>query len=75
MTVVDTAPRELARRFCELLCAMSYADPEVRPLLDLEGLRSWRPGRTTGYAALATAVDESAFYNPAGGIAVKDHQS
>ena len=24
--------------------AMSYADPEVRPLLDLEGLKAWRDG-------------------------------
>ena len=25
---------------------MSYDDPDVRPLLDLEGLKEWRPGRT-----------------------------
>ena len=25
---------------------MSYDDPEVRPLLDLEGLKAWMPGRT-----------------------------
>lgn len=74
MTIVDTAPRELARRFGELLRTMSYADPEARPLLDLEGLRSWRPGRTTGYAALATAVDECAFYDPVGGITAGDYQ-
>ena len=36
---------------------MSYADPEVRPLLDLEGLKQWLPGRTEGYALLAEAVD------------------
>jgi hypothetical protein len=35
---------------------MSYADPLVRPLLDLEGLKQWRPGRTTGYAQLEAAV-------------------
>ena len=29
---------------------MSYSDPEVRPLLDLEGLKQWQPGRTEGYA-------------------------
>ena len=27
---------------------MSFDDPAVRPLLELEGLRQWRPGRTTG---------------------------
>ena len=36
---------------------MSYADAEVRPLLDLEGLKQWVPGRVSGYAQLAAAVD------------------
>jgi hypothetical protein len=36
---------------------MEYSDPEVRPLLDLEGLKQWRPGRTSGYAALEDALD------------------
>ncbi len=36
---------------------MSYGDAEVRPLLDLEGLKAWVPGRVTGYAQLAAAVD------------------
>ena len=44
-------------RFRELLLAMSYDDPVVRPLLDMEGLTRWLPGRTSGYALLARAVD------------------
>jgi hypothetical protein len=44
-------------RFRELLLAMSYGDPDVRPLLDLEGLKEWVPGRVTGYAQLSAAVD------------------
>jgi hypothetical protein len=36
---------------------MSYDDPVVRPLLDLEGLKAWKPGRVSGYAALDRAVD------------------
>jgi phosphonate transport system substrate-binding protein len=36
---------------------MKYDDPEVRPLMDLEGLKVWKPGRTSGFAALADAVD------------------
>jgi ABC-type phosphate/phosphonate transport system substrate-binding protein len=73
MTVIDTAPRELVARFGELLRAMSYADPEVRPLLDLEGLQSWRPGRTTGYASLTAAIDQCGFYDSAGGITARDY--
>ena len=44
-------------RFVELLLAMSYEDPAVRPLLDMEGLKAWLPGRTSGYAQLERAVD------------------
>ncbi len=44
-------------RFRELLLGMRHSDPDVRALLDLEGLKEWRPGRTSGYAPLAAAVD------------------
>jgi phosphonate transport system substrate-binding protein len=56
-TVLDGAPRAQTARFRELLLEMSYAHPEVRRLLDLEGLKRWVPGRTEGYALLARAVD------------------
>ena len=56
-TVLDHVEPELVARFRELLLAMSYADPEVRPLLDLEGLKAWVPGRVSGYAQLSEAVD------------------
>jgi hypothetical protein len=47
---------------------MSFDDAEVRPLLELEGLREWRPGRTEGYAPLERAVDEAGFYDGRGAI-------
>jgi ABC-type phosphate/phosphonate transport system substrate-binding protein len=53
-TVLDQAP---VAQFQELLLAMSYEDARVRPLLDMEGLKTWLPGRTTGYAQLERAVD------------------
>jgi phosphonate transport system substrate-binding protein len=56
-TVFDDAPAERVARFRELLLSMSYSDPEVRPLLDLEGLKQWLPGRVSGYAQLAAAID------------------
>lgn len=55
-TVLDGADEAKVNRFVELLLAMSYEDPKVRPLLDLEGLKSWLPGRTEGYAALGRAA-------------------
>ncbi|WP_028924672.1 phosphate/phosphite/phosphonate ABC transporter substrate-binding protein [Pseudonocardia acaciae] len=70
MTLADNAPSE---RFVELLLAMSYEDPEVRPLLDLEGLRVWREGRTSGYGQLADAVDQVGFYDAEGRVTAAEY--
>jgi ABC-type phosphate/phosphonate transport system substrate-binding protein len=56
-TVLDDAPEAQIRRFTELLLRMSYDDPSVRTLLDLEGLKQWLPGRLEGYGQLQRAVD------------------
>jgi hypothetical protein len=72
MTIVDTAPAA-AEEFVRLLLAMSYADPQVRPLLDLEGLREWRPGRDSGYQALSGAVDETGFYDAKGAVTAREY--
>jgi phosphonate transport system substrate-binding protein len=56
-TVFDDAPPEPVARFRDLLLSMSYSDADVRPLLDLEGLKQWVPGRVSGYTQLAAAVD------------------
>jgi ABC-type phosphate/phosphonate transport system substrate-binding protein len=61
-------------RLRELLLSMTYADPEVRPLLDLEGLKEWRPGRTSGYLPLEEAVAEQGFYAEDGRITAKGYQ-
>ena len=68
MTVTDAGPQAALARFRELLLAMDYGDPGVRPLLDLEGLKQWKDGRTSGYAALEAAVDDLAFYDGKGAI-------
>jgi phosphonate transport system substrate-binding protein len=68
MTVGPAAPRGLVERFRALLLAMSYDDPEVRPLMDLEGLTVWREGRVEGYRALDSAVDDARFYDERGAI-------
>ncbi|HKQ76376.1 MAG TPA: PhnD/SsuA/transferrin family substrate-binding protein [Blastocatellia bacterium] len=73
-TALDDAPRELVNRFRELLLGMSYDDGEVRPLLDLEGLKAWKTGRIEGYRALERAVEELEFYDEHGNITVADYQ-
>jgi len=56
-TVLQDAPDNLTQRFRDLLLGMSYSDPKVRPLLDLEGLKQWLPGRIDGYRQLETAIE------------------
>ena len=63
----------LTEKFRTLLVTMSYDDPDVRPLCDLEGLKMWYPGRTEGYQALETAVDDAHFYDRQGNITVEDY--
>ncbi len=73
-TVSPGAPDELIQRFTELLLGMRWDDPAVRPLLELEGLRQWKTGRTSGYAALERAVDDEKFYDAAGNITAIDYR-
>ncbi|OLT31474.1 hypothetical protein BJF79_37085 [Actinomadura sp. CNU-125] len=73
LTVSDSLPDEAADRFAALLLSMSFADPAARPLLDLEGLKSWEDGRADGYAALERAVDEAAFYDRDGRVTARGY--
>ena len=69
MTVVpELAPVGTVDRFGTLLLSMSYGDPEVRPLLDLEGLHEWHEGRLEGYQLLEDAVDRFGFYDDQGTV-------
>lgn len=63
-TVLDGAPAELVARFEALLFSMRYDDAKVRPLMDLEGLKAWAPGRTSGYAALAASCERLGTLQP-----------
>lgn len=74
MSIGPSADPAHTERFRELLLAMSYDDGELRPLLDLEGLKIWCPGRTSGYAALEAAVDETAFYGEKGDVSASDYR-
>ncbi len=74
MTVGPGASAELVERFRQLLLGMSYADPVLRPLLDLEGLKAWCAGRTSGYVPLESAVDALGFYDGAGSVTARDYR-
>jgi ABC-type phosphate/phosphonate transport system substrate-binding protein len=72
-TVVSTTSPELINRFQMLIIDMSYDDPDVRPLCDLEGLKAWYPGRVAGYQALENAVALAGFYDEQGNITATDY--
>jgi phosphonate transport system substrate-binding protein len=74
MTVGADAPSSLVERFDQLLSAMRYDDPVMRPLLDLEGLKQWEPGRISGYEQLERAVDEAMFYDAQGHVTAADYR-
>lgn len=73
-TTSPGAPAALLDRFVTLLMAMRWDDPQVRPLLELEGLKAWQPGRTSGYALLERAVDDEQFYSTDGHILPADYR-
>jgi phosphonate transport system substrate-binding protein len=73
-TVVSSAPKPMIEKFSALLLAMSYDNPKVRPLLDLEGLKAWKPGRVSGYRILDEAVNATQFYDAAGAIKAADYR-
>jgi phosphonate transport system substrate-binding protein len=66
-------PTEAHARLRDLLLSMSYTDPTVRSLFDLEGLTMWQTGRSTGYRLLETAVDEEGFYDAVGNVTAREY--
>lgn len=74
MTVSPAADPAESARFRDLLIGMSYEDASLRPLMDLEGLKAWHAGRTTGYKSLDIAVDEAGFYGKDGELLDRDYR-
>lgn len=50
-------------RWLEVLYLMDYNNPKHREMMDMEGLKKWEPGRTSGFAALGEAVDKLSFFS------------
>ncbi len=73
-TTSPGAPQATVQRFVDLLMAMRWDDPQVRPLLELEGLREWRLGRTSGYAALEQAASDQGFLSDDGRLLAADYR-
>jgi ABC-type phosphate/phosphonate transport system substrate-binding protein len=61
-TVCQDLPEERSKPFIDVLLGMSFQDPEVRTLMELEGLKQWLPARTSGYRQLERAVERFKLY-------------
>jgi ABC-type phosphate/phosphonate transport system substrate-binding protein len=61
-TAPGDVPEQRWRPFVDALLAMSFDDPQVRSVMEMEGLKKWLPARTSGYAQLEKAVERFGFY-------------
>ena len=61
-TVREDLPHDRQEGWLEVLYSMSYDDPKHREMMDMEGLKQWLPGRTTGFGPLGEAVDRLSFF-------------
>jgi len=61
-TVRADFPLEREQQFLRALFSMSYDNPKHREMMDLEGLKAWVPGRTSGYGLLHEAVERQHFF-------------
>jgi ABC-type phosphate/phosphonate transport system substrate-binding protein len=52
----------LEKRWLDALFAMRYDNPAHREMMDLEGLKRWMDGRTTGFGPLTGAVESERFF-------------
>jgi ABC-type phosphate/phosphonate transport system substrate-binding protein len=61
-TVRNDFPPADEARWLNVLFSMSYTNPAHREMMDLEGLKAWKPGRTTGFGPLSDAVSRQNYW-------------
>ena len=64
-TVRQDLDPSVEKPWLNALFAMRYDNPAHREMMDLEGLKAWLPGRTTGFGPLTAAVETERFFAPA----------
>jgi ABC-type phosphate/phosphonate transport system substrate-binding protein len=64
-TVRQAIDASAEKAWLDALFAMRYDNPAHREMMDLEGLKAWLPGRTTGFGPLTSAVETERFFRPA----------
>jgi phosphonate transport system substrate-binding protein len=59
-------PEQVKAAWLKVLFSMSYDNPKHREMMDMEGLKAWVPGRTSGFGVLSRAVEHQQFYKEVG---------
>lgn len=62
-TVREDFPKDVEKKWLEVLFSMSYDNPKHREMMDMEGLKEWLPGRTTGFGPLSEAVEKQGYWS------------
>lgn len=60
--VLDSFDTDREKVFLEALFAMDYNNPDHREMMDLEGLKQWQPGRTSGFGPLTGGCELTNFF-------------
>lgn len=61
-TVRDDFAPDIEKKWLDVLYSMSYDNPAHREMMDMEGLKKWEPGRTSGFGPLGEAVELTRFF-------------
>lgn len=61
-TVRQDFDKDRQDRWLKVLFSMSYDNPKHREMMDMEGLKKWEPGRTTGFGPLSEAVEKLHYF-------------
>ncbi|MBM3945110.1 MAG: phosphate/phosphite/phosphonate ABC transporter substrate-binding protein [SAR202 cluster bacterium] len=53
---------EVEKKWVDALLSMSYDNPRHKQMMDMEGLKEWLPGRSTGFGPLTRATENQRFF-------------
>jgi ABC-type phosphate/phosphonate transport system substrate-binding protein len=61
-TVLESFDADREKAFLKALFAMDYENPDHQEMMDLEGLKKWEPGRTSGFGPLTAGCELTHFF-------------
>lgn len=64
-TVRDDFDAAREKEWLDVLHSMSYDNPDHKEMMDMEGLKKWEPGRTSGFGPLTEAVEKQGYWQGA----------